>query len=663
MLEEQFVAGVSRIDRPAAAVPESVRRIRSVAISGDVGAVRRALFDELVSLLDAVGGAAWTIGPQREVQLVMQYGLGPERIDAVHDRWPGHRELLLQALTDATPQFASAAFESDATGSGTGPRQFRLLLFPWPVKGQPTELLELFIPPESLASEDDALEVVRQLCEAAVPADAPPQPTGRAESPTQLAAYIQAVHSSLDIERVALTATNEGRLLLGCDRLSIAVGRGRSLRMTAISGLTSFDRRSPAIRALESLGRTVQNDATPCFHTGTVSDAPESLRGPLTACVEEISPQVLYVLPLADGDDEASSPVGVLVAEHFDNEINADLLRQSCQEIAPVIGTAISNAADYEGLIRIPLLGRLLRSRSRRFGRPGISRRVFAVLLIAALAALVLVPADLEISGRAELQPRDRRPVYAGSTGVIEELMVDHAEAVEAGEPLIRLRNRELDFEISRVDGELQTVLQQIADAQALRARPVRSSTSPPASADEMAAREQELKQVRDSLIAQLEILRQQEQDLTLTSPLAGQVLTWNVQEQLESRPVEIGQRLLTVADVNGPWVVEMHVRDRDIGHVREARAAIRPDLEVEIVLPGDPPVRHLGTVRSVTETVEYDELDGPTVLVTVDVDAERINAPKPGTTVAARIQCGREPLGYVLFRQVIDAVRTWWAF
>ena len=656
------MAGVSKIDRPAANRDAAVRAIRASAATGDASAIRRTLLEALVEHLDAVGGAIWTTGPGQQLQLLLQLGLGRDRIDVVHDRWPGHRELLTTTLAGTSAQFASAAFEPE-TAAGDGPRQFNLLLYPWQIPGRPAELVELFVPPESLQSHDVAIETVRTFCEAARSDASARQEQSPTASNEARAAFLDAVHRSLDLDRVAITAANDGRALLGCDRLSIATGRNRSLRMMAVSGLTSFDRRSPAIRSLEALGRVVQDDGTPCFHSGETDNVPDSQRESLAACIEQISPKILCVVPLDAVEDGTSVPVGVLIAEHFDDSLDAAALQDNCLQIAPSVGSAVANAARYESMTRIPIIGRLLRGRSRPFRRQGLSRRVLAIAIVAVLAALVVVPADLEISGRAELQPRNRRPVYASSTGVVDELMVDHAKPVEAGEPLIRLRNRELDFEVSRVEGELQTVLQQIADVQALRTRPVRSSTSPPTSADEMAAREQELKQVRDSLTAQLEILRRQQQDLTLTSPLSGQVLTWNVRELLDSRPVELGQRLLAVGDVDGPWVVEIRVRDRDIGHVRAAQAERKPNLDVEIVQPGDPPVRCHGTVRSVTETVEYDEVDGPTVLVTVDIDADQLESPKPGTTVAARIVCGRARLGYVLFRQMIDALRTWWAF
>ena len=55
-----------------------------------------------------------------------------------------------------------------------------------------------------------------------------------------------------------------------------------------------------------------------------------------------------------------------------------------------------------------------------------------------------------------------------------------------------------------------------------------------------------------------------------MRSPLTGAVVTWNVRQLLEARPVQKGQALMQVADLTGPWVLEIEVPDDRIGHVLE---------------------------------------------------------------------------------------------
>ena len=70
--------------------------------------------------------------------------------------------------------------------------------------------------------------------------------------------------------------------------------------------------------------------------------------------------------------------------------------------------------------------------------------------------------------------------------------------------------------------------------------------------------------------------LAQQQAELALTSPIDGQVLTWDVEQLLESRPVQRGKVLLTVGDLAGPWQLELRLPDHHAGYVLDARASGR---------------------------------------------------------------------------------------
>lgn len=70
------MAGVSKIDRPAADLDEAVHAIRASAATGDASAIRRTLLEALVEHLDAVGGAIWTTRPGQQLRLLLQLGLG-----------------------------------------------------------------------------------------------------------------------------------------------------------------------------------------------------------------------------------------------------------------------------------------------------------------------------------------------------------------------------------------------------------------------------------------------------------------------------------------------------------------------------------------------------------------------------------------------------------
>ena len=84
-----------------------------------------------------------------------------------------------------------------------------------------------------------------------------------------------------------------------------------------------------------------------------------------------------------------------------------------------------------------------------------------------------------------------------------------------------------------------------------------------------------------------------------MTSPIDGQILTWDVEPQLlESRPVQRGQVLLAVGDLAGPWQLELRLPDDHAGYVLEAEQTIDPKLDVDFLLATDPGTTYRGHVE-----------------------------------------------------------------
>ena len=171
-------------------------------------------------------------------------------------------------------------------------------------------------------------------------------------------------------------------------------------------------------------------------------------------------------------------------------------------------------------------------------------------------------------------------------------------------------------------------------------------------------ADEEEVKQQLTSLQEQLALLDQQQAELTVRSPIAGQVLTWDVLN-CSPCPIERGQLLLTVGDADGPWELEIRVDDDRVGHMLEARCAAAEPLDVTFLLAMDPDHRFQAQVRDVAMNTDVLENAGPQVLVTATVDRAALPRLRPGASVLARIHCGRRSVGFVWLHDLWDAVRT----
>ncbi|MGC4003104.1 MAG: HlyD family efflux transporter periplasmic adaptor subunit [Pirellulales bacterium] len=153
---------------------------------------------------------------------------------------------------------------------------------------------------------------------------------------------------------------------------------------------------------------------------------------------------------------------------------------------------------------------------------------------------------------------------------------------------------------------------------------------------------------------------------LVVRSPQRGRVLTWNPIETLSGQPVRRGQALLTVADPSGPWIAELRIDEDEAGYVRSAidsahSAANDRTLTIEVRAASVPDDRMAAKLITLAERSEHDPVWG----TGLRAEARLIETPAtatlgPGTAASARIPCGRRPLGFVWFRDVIDAWRNW---
>ena len=79
-----------------------------------------------------------------------------------------------------------------------------------------------------------------------------------------------------------------------------------------------------------------------------------------------------------------------------------------------------------------------------------------------------------------------------------------------------------------------------------------------------------ELNEKLISLNAQLALYKEKEKELSVRSPMKGEVLTWDLRNRLINRPVQRGQILMRVANPAGPWQLELEMPENHIGPVVE---------------------------------------------------------------------------------------------
>jgi hypothetical protein len=480
------------------------------------------LLDGSIRTLAAVGGAIWLRQPEGlrlEYQVNLDAtGCSPGGGDEAEraEQWQQHLQLMERVAAGTEPRAVAPHSGSTpaANGAAAGdanPTEFLLCCVPVNVGDESRGLIEIVQRPDvSPAACEGFLQFLGTV--AVLASDFLRNSDLRtlqneASLWNQFGKFSERIHKGLDIRAVASAVANEARLLIGCDRVTVAVRRGSRLRIEAVSGVDSIDQRADTIRAGEALIKSVSKVREPVWHEDSATEAdrkstlPPQIEKPLNRYLDDSSARVVGVLPLVV--EAGKEACGAIIVERFEGT-DAEQLKRRAGVVARHSADAVANSLQHSNL---PLLW-LLRLVSRMAWYLRLRQLPKTTVVLGVLAgigfALAVVPADFVIGGRGELQPLHRRGIYASTEGVVsalsEKLRAASGEpiSVDEQETLLELRSSNLEFEITRVSGELRTARQSLNTVEIQR-----RTTDDPAKEEELAAQATELAVTVEGLVAQ----------------------------------------------------------------------------------------------------------------------------------------------------------------
>ena len=368
--------------------------------------------------------------------------------------------------------------------------------------------------------------------------------------------------------------------------------------------------------------------------------------------------------------------LGVLVAEYL-GEQPADW-QDKIQRIDIALRTSVPLFAKARQLHSIPLLGSASWLFDVVLARPlrtSFVALLIASLLVAAWIALVTTNAPFEIRARGVLVPSYSRQVFASAKGSIQQVLVQEGDIVQLDQDVAVLESIELQEKIKKTEGELDEFRQQLDVLKIAE-----MSDARPANSDELQklevrqvqlAAEIKRAQIRIATLQEtLASLQKQQTSLTVKSPLAGEVTSRKIETALLDRPVDRGDPLLTIADLNAEWEIQLEVSESKIGYVIEALNKAQEgssDVQVQIKLSSDPTLNLYGTVREVdfiTRAADATDSADATIRVTVDIDEKEFdNLLRIGTGVDGKITCGERNYLFLLTYEIRDKIRKTFFF
>jgi multidrug efflux pump subunit AcrA (membrane-fusion protein) len=284
-------------------------------------------------------------------------------------------------------------------------------------------------------------------------------------------------------------------------------------------------------------------------------------------------------------------------------------------------------------------------------GKSFAKATVIAAISTLLVAGLFCCPYPFALAAKGQLTPEFQHEVFAQVDGIFQEILVaDGDSLVKKNQLLARM------IEIQNLEGRLSQTKEQIKKLQRARYNQLDTLDDIMLDGELMKSIEAE-----KSLLRELEIKRTQAASLDIHSPADGQVVNWQVRQNLLRRPVVKGQNLMTIVDPNTQWQLELELPERRVAHLMRACRESRTPLTVSFALVSHPGHEFTGQLVSVDKRLDVYSDDGNAALVRVDFDNSQVSREllKSGTRVTAKLQCGARSLGYVVFHELIETAKT----
>ncbi|MEI6524882.1 MAG: biotin/lipoyl-binding protein [Planctomycetota bacterium] len=569
-------------------VEQTKRQIRTLVnevaelSKSDVGASEfyPIVLQKVVDALAARGGAVWLLDGENGLRLAHHIDIAPNLVDASNQEAISHGRLLGRLIQKGTPELIPPFSGSEQTGEAN-PTPFLLVTSPLVAPKGPVGLLEVFqraqTPPEAQVGYLKFVKHITDLVGDWLKAHTLQQVSTRQELWQQSDQFARLVHENLDLKDTAFTIANEGRRMIDCDRVSVAILKGGKAKVIAISGQDSIENRSNNVQALNNLATRVIKSGEPLWYDGSTEDLPAQLEEAIEDYVDLSHGRTVTVLPIRqperrlEGDvlserNETNEArvrrdiIGALIVEQIETQLSRQTLEGRTDLVYEHACRALSNSMNHSNILFMPLW-RFLDRCLWMFRGSALPKTASILGLIGAgVLSMFLIPMDFDLQGNGKLKPTVERQVFAHADGEVQKVLVKHGDEVKKDQTLVKLKNNELEQQIQTTRGQRDQFAQQayghkrqldsltsLTDAERIRLQQDYNQ------ADQEASN-------RD---AELNLLIEREAKLQRLSPIDGLVTTWDVEKVLAARPVVTGQVLMTISAPSGPWEVEVMMPEK----------------------------------------------------------------------------------------------------
>ncbi len=620
----------------------------------------------ILTAIAAPAGAIWGRTPQGHLQLQYQINFHDVGLDQIEGGKECHDELLRRAAQQGRPRMVMPHSGEGQSENGSpipaNPTGYVLLLAPIMIDKQVSGFIEVWQDPSrSPSAQRGFLTFITNMAEYAssyLRNNRLRQVLGQQQLWTQLEQYTRQIHGSLNPRESAYQVANEGRRLIECDRVSVAVRLGAWTAIEAISGADVIEKRSSLVQTMRALCDQVLIWGEKLVYTGVRDDSlPPKVLAALDAYLAESNSKLLLVLPMRDErETNTKRPCrSALMAECFEPQVTVDQLLGRAEIVTRHAAPALYNALEHK---RIPfrwLLQPLANIKDGLRGHRLAIAGAVAAALVVLVTALVTVPWPLRMEGKGQMLPKERHVVYSRFNGPITTVKAGHGAKVRRGDEMLTIKDQGLQEKIWEQDSRRLLALKRMDQLSKLLNQGTNEERTRFHS--EFLEKEGEHRAAE----VMLKLLREQArhaENAVVTAPIGGTVITFDPQVRLQDRLVKPGDELLQVANLEGDWEIEMWIPEAQVGHVRAGLAKAKEGyLSVDILLASHPNRTYKGRLYAdglAGEVALRENEPGLMARVEiVDIPRAELDTMPVGAEVKARIRCGNRAIGYVWFHEL----------
>jgi hypothetical protein len=652
------------------------------------------MLKRLLETLAAPAGAVWARTPQGNLQMQYQINLKEVGLDQSDEARASHEELLRQAVTQPrpfhVPPRSGVGVSPDGKPTAGNLTNHLLLIAPVIVNQQCAGLIEIWQnanrPAQAVTGYLQFMTYMAELSSRYQRNQVMGQLSGQQQVWTQLEAFSRLIHASLHPTEVAYQVANEGRRLIECDRVSVAVRQyGSKSRIEAVSGADVVERRSNLIRLMQKLSEEVIRWGEKLTFNGVRDDSlPPKVLSALDGYLAESNSKLLVVQPLRDERETGKRPPrSALVMECFEPPAEPQQLIARLEVVARHATPALYNAVEHR---RIP--GRWVWQPLAKLqdGIGGKTKAITAVvvgLLSFLVAALFLVPYELEMDSTGKLLPQVRRVVYAPTTGQVLEFKVNPQDVVNEKAELAVLFSPDLFKKLLDLQAAIEGTHEQRMTEQFNRilgsGQGANKEQNKESGSDDGSKKEIEVRKKREweEFIEKNNANPDKPGEYYLKAPdftsdesdsigrREWTVLSGNFNDEWLFKTAKPSDPILKLGAKDGPWEIELRIPQKHISQVLKAFEYNNTDvLDVNFLLRSEPSRKYRGKLyrekissEAIPNRDEKDESE-PEVIAYVSIDDPSIDpdyrlpreALTSGTEVRAKVRCGKHCMGYSLF-------------